>query len=68
MLYKSMDWFLYDRNLFFERMKHHRSIQTIAIEMHKVTNGPSLEIMNELIQLRAESQGQFPAYQFLRKC
>ena len=24
--------------------------------------------MNELIQLRAESQGQFPACSFLRKC
>ena len=31
---------------------HHRNIQTLAIEMYKVTNGLSPEIMNELFQIR----------------
>ena len=35
---------------------HHRNIQTLAIEMYKVTNGLSPEIMNELFQIREESR------------
>ena len=35
---------------------HHRNIQTLAIEMHKVTNGLSPEIMNEIFQIREESR------------
>ena len=31
---------------------HHRHIQTFAIEMYKVTNGLSPEIMNEIFQIR----------------
>ena len=34
---------------------HHRNIQTLAIEMHKVTNGLSPEIMNEIFQIREET-------------
>ena len=36
---------------------HHRNIQTLAIEMYKVTNGLSPEIMNEIFQIREESCG-----------
>ena len=35
---------------------HHRNIQTLAIEMNKVTNGLSPEIMNEIFQIREESR------------
>ena len=35
---------------------HHRNIQTFAIEMYKVTNGLSPEIMNEIFQIREESR------------
>ena len=35
---------------------HHRNIQTLAIEMYKVTNGLSPEIMNEIFQIREESR------------
>ena len=31
---------------------HHKNIQTLAIEMYKVTNGLSPEIMNEIFQIR----------------
>ena len=34
---------------------HQRNIQTLVIEMYKVTNGLSSEIMNEVSQLRGES-------------
>ena len=35
---------------------HHRNIQTLAIEMHQVTNGLSPQIMNEIFQIREESR------------
>ena len=35
---------------------HHGNIQTLAIEMYKVTNGLSPEIMNEIFQIREESR------------
>ena len=35
---------------------HHRHIQTLAIEMYKVTNGLSPEIMNEIFQITEESR------------
>ena len=35
---------------------HHRNIQALALEMYKVTNGLSLEIMNEIFQIREESR------------
>ena len=35
---------------------HHRNIQTLAIEMYKVTNGLSPEIMNKMFQIREESR------------
>ena len=35
---------------------HHRNIQTLAIEMYKVTNGLSPEIINEIFQIREESR------------
>ena len=34
---------------------HYRNIQALAIEMHKVANGMSPEIMNEIFQLREKS-------------
>ena len=34
---------------------YHRNIQTFAIEMYKVANGMSPEIMNENFQVREES-------------
>ena len=34
---------------------HQRNIQTLVIEMYKVTNGLSSEIMNEVFQLKGES-------------
>ena len=34
---------------------HYRNIQALATEMHKVTNGRSPEIMNEIFQLRKKS-------------
>ena len=35
---------------------HHRNIQTLTTEMHKVTNGLSPQIMNEIFQIREESR------------
>ena len=35
---------------------HHRNIQALDIEMYKVTNGLSPEIMNEIFQIREESR------------
>ena len=35
---------------------HHRNIQALAVEMYKVTNGLSPEIMNEIFQIREESR------------
>ena len=35
---------------------HHRNIQTLAIEMYKITNGLLPEIMNEIFQIREESR------------
>ena len=37
---------------------HHSNIQSLAIEMYKVTNGLSPEVMNEIFQIREESQFQ----------
>ena len=34
---------------------HHSNIQTLVIEMYKVTNGLSPEIMSEIFQIREES-------------
>ena len=34
---------------------HYKNIQALAIEMHKVANGMSPEIMNEIFQLRKKS-------------
>ena len=35
---------------------HHKNIQTLTIEMYKVTNGLPPEIMNEIFQIREESR------------
>ena len=35
---------------------HNRNIRTLAIEMHKVINGLSPEIMNEIFQIREETR------------
>ena len=35
---------------------HHSNIQTLAIEMYKVINGLSPEILNEIFQIREESR------------
>ena len=43
---------------------HHRNIQTLAIEMYKVTNGLSPEIMNEIFQIREESRFIHVSLQF----
>ena len=34
---------------------HYRNIQALAVEMYKVANGMSPEIMNEIFQLRKKS-------------
>ena len=34
---------------------HYRNIQALAVEMYKVANGMSPEIMNEIFQLREKS-------------
>ena len=60
-LHKRCLWVIYnDKISSFEQLlkndnsvsKHHRNIQTLAIEMYKVTNELSTEIMNEIFQIR----------------